>query len=131
MTETEHLGDTNEQISQRRSKLLKLREKGNPFPNTFRRTHAAEQCLSYGSETAEVLEKQNRAVSVAGRMMTRRLMGKASFVHLQDMSGRIQLYIKQDLLPEGQYDEFQSWDLGDILGVEGVLFKTKTGELSI
>ncbi len=131
MTETEHLGDTNEQISQRRSKLLKLREKGNPFPNTFRRTHAAEQCVSYGSETAEALEKQNRAVSVAGRMMTRRLMGKASFVHLQDMSGRIQLYIKQDLLPEGQYDEFQSWDLGDILGVEGVLFKTKTGELSI
>lgn len=131
MTETEILGDTNEQISQRRLKLLKLREKGNPFPNTFRRTHAAEQCLSYSSETAEALEKQNIAVSVAGRMMTRRLMGKASFVHLQDMSGRIQLYIKQDLLPEGQYDEFQSWDLGDILGVEGVLFKTKTGELSI
>lgn len=132
MTETEILGDTNEQIEQRKSKLLKLREKGNAFPNTFRRSHSAEQCHSpYALETPETLEKQNIPVSVAGRMMTRRLMGKASFVHLQDMSGRIQLYIKQDLLPDGLYDEFQSWDLGDILGVEGVLFKTKTGELSI
>lgn len=132
MTETEILGDTNEQIEQRKSKLLKLREKGNAFPNAFRRTHSAEQCLlPYSAETAEALETQNIVVFVAGRMMTRRLMGKASFVHLQDMSGRIQLYIKQDLLPEGLYDEFQSWDLGDILGIEGVLFKTKTGELSI
>jgi lysyl-tRNA synthetase class 2 len=132
MIETEILGDTNEQITQRRAKLLKLREKGNPFPNTFRRTHSALECLAgYFSETPENLEKQNISVSVAGRMMTRRLMGKASFVHLQDMSERIQLYVKQDLLPEGLYDEFQSWDLGDILGIEGVLFKTKTGELSI
>jgi lysyl-tRNA synthetase class 2 len=132
MTDTEILGDTNEQISQRRSKLLKLREKGNAFPNAFRPSHSAEDCHSrYASETTENLEHQNISVFVAGRMMTRRLMGKASFVHLQDMSGRIQLYIKQDLLPEGLYDEFQSWDLGDILGAEGVLFKTKTGELSI
>ncbi len=131
MIETEILGDTNEQIAQRRSKLLKLREKGNPFPNAFRPSHSAVQCLSYALETPENLETENVRVSVAGRMMTRRLMGKASFVHLQDMSGRIQLYVKQDLLSEGIYDEFQSWDLGDILGVEGVLFKTKTGELSI
>lgn len=131
MTETDILGDTNEQIAQRKSKLLALRKKGNPFPNAFRRTHSAEQCMAYAAETAENLDTQHINVFVAGRMMTRRLMGKASFVHLQDMSGRIQLYIKQDLLPEGVYDEFQSWDLGDILGVEGVLFKTKTGELSI
>ncbi len=131
MTEIEILDDTNEQITQRKSKLLKLREKGNPFPNAFRRSHLALECLSYAQETPESLEKENIQVAVAGRMMTRRLMGKASFVHLQDMSGRIQLYIKQDGLPEGVYDEFQSWDLGDILGVAGVLFKTKTGELSI
>ncbi|HXH55485.1 MAG TPA: lysine--tRNA ligase [Gammaproteobacteria bacterium] len=132
MTETEILVDTNEQIAQRRSKLLKLREKGNPFPNAFRPSHSAVECfVPYALDTPENLETQNIRVLVAGRMMTRRLMGKASFVHLQDMSGRIQLYIKQDLLAEGIYDEFQSWDLGDILGVEGVLFKTKTGELSI
>ncbi|HQZ87332.1 MAG TPA: lysine--tRNA ligase [Gammaproteobacteria bacterium] len=132
MIETEILGDTNEQIAQRRSKLLKLREKGNPFPNAFRPSHSAAQCLvPHALKTSENLETENIRVLVAGRMMTRRLMGKASFVHLQDMSGRIQLYVKKDLLPEDIYDEFQSWDLGDILGVEGVLFKTKTGELSI
>jgi len=70
-------------------------------------------------------------VTVAGRMMTRRLMGKASFIHLQDATGRIQLYIKQETLGDAAYEDFQSWDLGDILGVHGVVFKTKTGELSI
>ncbi len=75
--------------------------------------------------------RQPVQVKVAGRMMTRRLMGKASFAHLQDMSGRIQLYIARDHLAEGVYNEFKTWDLGDIIGASGVIFKTQTGELSI
>ncbi len=132
MTESEIAVDPNEQIEQRRKKLELLREKGNPFPNNFKPNHlAAELQAQFGAKTNEELESNGISVSVAGRMMTRRLMGKASFVHLQDMSGRIQLYIKEDLLSLDVYAEFQSWDLGDILGVEGSLFKTKTGELSI
>ncbi len=78
-----------------------------------------------------MLAQKMALVKVAGRMMTRRLMGKASFVHLQDMSGRIQLYIARDHLPEGVYADFKTWDLGDIIGANGVIFKTQTGELSI
>ena len=132
MTESEMLEDTNEQIEQRRSKLQRIREQRNPFPNAFRRNQLAKNLHdNWGNEDTETLERNAVQVNVAGRMMTRRLMGKASFVHLQDVSGKIQLYIKQDVLPEGQYELFQSFDLGDILGVKGVLFKTKTGELSI
>jgi lysyl-tRNA synthetase class 2 len=132
--ELERAVDTNEQIAQRRAKLSKLREKGNPFPNHFRRHHLAAD-LQTEFASAEVdgqaLEDQQIEVSIAGRMMTRRLMGKASFADIQDVSGRMQLYVKKENLPEGQYDEFLSWDLGDILGVKGILFKTKTGELSV
>lgn len=124
--------DSNEQILQRRSKLVTLREKGNAFPNQFVPEHLAAQLhLDYGDQENTVLEEKPIPVKIAGRMMTRRIMGKASFVHLQDMSGRMQLYVKQDGLAGNQYDEFLTWDLGDILGVEGVLFKTKTGELSV
>ncbi|MGV8209274.1 OB-fold nucleic acid binding domain-containing protein, partial [Pseudomonas aeruginosa] len=80
----------------------------------------------------EALTSLNVEVSVAGRMMTRRIMGKASFVTLQDVGGRIQLYVARDDLPEGVYNEqFKKWDLGDIVGARGKRFKTKTGELSI
>lgn len=124
--------DANEQIEQRRRKLAILREQGNPFPNDFKPQHFATQLQAqYGTKTPEELENHPIEVSVAGRMMTRRLMGKASFAHLQDMSGRIQLYIKEDVLTKEQYSEFQNWDLGDILGVKGTLFKTKTAELTI
>jgi lysyl-tRNA synthetase class 2 len=122
----------NEQIKQRQDKLSDLRKLGNAFPNDFKRQHLAKDLFDhYHDYENEILESKPVLVSVAGRMMTRRLMGKASFVHLQDMSGRIQLYIRQDALPTAQYETFQNWDLGDILGVEGVLFKTKTGELSV
>ncbi len=132
MTESEMNMDTNEQIAQRKAKLAKLREKTNAFPNQFRRNHFAQDLhTQYDEMSTEMLEAKPLAVKIAGRMMTRRLMGKASFVHLQDMSGRMQLYIKEDLLPKGVYEEFQTWDLGDILGAEGTLFKTKTGELSV
>jgi lysyl-tRNA synthetase class 2 len=132
MIETEMAMDPNEQIEQRREKLSLLRKKGNPFPNHFKPNYLAAQLkMQFATKSNEDLENNPLSVSVAGRMMTRRLMGKASFVHLQDMSGRIQLYVKEDLLLKDVYAEFQNWDLGDILGVEGTLFKTKTGELTI
>ncbi len=124
--------DTNEQIAQRRAKLAQLREQGIAYPNDFRRDALAAKLLDkYGELSVEDLESQAIAVKLAGRIMTRRIMGKASFTHVQDMSGRIQLYVARDLLPEGVYQQFKHWDLGDIVGVAGVLFKTKTGELSI
>lgn len=127
--------ETNEQMVVRRQKLKAIRNLGKAFPNDFRPKDLSEALHAlYGEKTAEELENIDAAVgfvSLAGRMMTRRVMGKASFVNLQDRKGKIQLYIKKDALPEGQYEAFESWDLGDILGVEGQVFKTKTGELSV
>ena len=124
--------DTNELIAQRRAKLTELRERANAYPNDFRRDAvAAKLHEKYHEKTEPELEAQPIHVKVAGRIMTRRLMGKASFVHLQDMSGRIQLYVRQDAVAPDVYEQFLQWDLGDIIGVEGNLFKTKTGELSI
>jgi lysyl-tRNA synthetase, class II len=124
--------DEQEQIAQRREKLKTLRERGNAFPVDFRRNvMAGELHAEYGEADAGRLEAEPRRVKVAGRMMTRRVMGKAAFVHLQDMSGRIQLYIQRDAVSDEVYADFKRWDIGDILGVEGVLFRTKTGELSV
>ncbi|HEC13264.1 MAG TPA: lysine--tRNA ligase [Acidiferrobacteraceae bacterium] len=125
--------EENEQIVQRRVKLKKLRQDGQAFPNDFRRNvMAGELHAQYDDIAGEALETQAIRVTVAGRMMSRRIMGKASFAHIQDMSGRIQLFVQRDSLPEGFYNEqFKKWDIGDIIGVEGELFKTKTGELSI
>lgn len=126
--------DENEQIQVRKQKLASLRKtQKNPFPNDFRRTHVSA-CLhaGFGEKTHDELEATPVEVKVAGRMMLRRLMGKASFCQLQDMGGQIQVYVKSDgLSSQGTYEEFKHWDIGDILGVEGILFKTKTGELSI
>lgn len=124
--------DENEQIAQRRSKLSELRKQSNPYPNTFKPSDiAAELHANYQEYTTEKLEELAIEARVAGRLMTRRIMGKASFIHLQDRSGKIQLYVKQDQMPAQMYDAFKEWDLGDIIGVQGVMFKTKTGELSI
>jgi lysyl-tRNA synthetase class 2 len=126
--------DENKLIAQRREKLTRLREKGIAFPNDFRRNvMAGELHAEYGEKSSDELEELNIRVSVAGRLMSRRIMGKASFAHIQDMSGRIQLFVQRDSLPEGFYnEEFKKhWDLGDIVGAEGQLFKTKTGELSV
>ncbi|RMD68821.1 MAG: lysine--tRNA ligase [Gammaproteobacteria bacterium] len=124
--------EDNEQIAQRRAKLAAWRETGEAYPSEFRRTHLAAEILAlYGSWSGERLAESPVRVRVAGRMMTRRLMGKASFAHLQDMSGRIQIYLKKQNLPEGVYEAFKKWDLGDIVGAEGVLFKTRTGELTV
>lgn len=129
----EQAQDLNNELKARREKLAALREKGIAFPNDFRRDSISEQLhASYDDKENDELEALNLEVTVAGRMMTRRIMGKASFATLQDVGGRIQLYVSRDDLAEGIYNEqFKKWDLGDILGARGKLFKTKTGELSI
>ncbi|MGZ8163169.1 MAG: lysine--tRNA ligase, partial [Methylobacter sp.] len=110
-----------------------LRENGIAFPSDFRRNVVAGELLAeYGEKSKEDLEAEPVRVKLAGRIMTRRIMGKASFAHIQDMSGKIQLYVTRDALAEGFYnDHFKKWDIGDIVGAEGVLFKTQTGELSV
>jgi lysyl-tRNA synthetase class 2 len=119
-------------IAQRRAKLAALREQGSAFPTDFRRNvMAGELHAEYGDKDNAYLEANPRRVSVAGRMMAKRIMGKASFAQLLDMSGRIQIFIQRDALPENAYEAFKAWDIGDILGAEGVLFRTKTGELSV
>ncbi len=131
---TDQTQDENKLIAQRREKLNQIRERGIAFPNDFRRNViAGELHAEYGEKSAEELEAMGVRVKVAGRLMSRRIMGKASFAHLQDMSGRIQLFVQRDALPEGVYNERfkREWDVGDILGAEGELFKTKTGELSV
>ena len=125
--------DENTQIAQRRAKLALLRAQGNPFPNNFRRDSlAAELHEKYGALDNTVLESDPVRVKVAGRMMAKRVMGKASFAQIQDMSGRIQLFVQRDAISVEHYEDgFKKWDVGDILGAEGALFKTKTGELSV
>jgi lysyl-tRNA synthetase class 2 len=125
--------DENKLIAQRREKLTALRENGTAFPNDFRRDSLAAGLHGlYQDKTTEELETMQVRVSVAGRMMAKRVMGKASFTKLQDMSGQIQLFLQRDNLPEGVYNEgFKKWDVGDLIGAEGVMFRTKTGELSI
>ena len=130
--------DENKLIAQRREKLKSLRDiasenGGTAFPNEFRRDSLASDLLAhYDDKSKEELEELTIRVAVAGRMMAKRIMGKASFAQLQDMSGRIQLFVQRDGLPEGVYnDGFKKWDVGDIIGATGVLFKTKTDELSV
>jgi lysyl-tRNA synthetase class 2 len=126
------LQEDNKLTVQRREKLAALREKGVAFPNDFRRDALAQELhAKFGEMAAEDLEAKALPVKLAGRLMTKRIMGKASFAHIQDMSGRIQVFLQRDSLPEGLYEEFKGWDLGDIVAVEGTLFKTKTGELSV
>jgi lysyl-tRNA synthetase class 2 len=124
--------DENEIIAQRRMKLGALRESGNAFPNDFRPEHQAKPLHeAHEVKTKEELAEAAIKVSVAGRVVLRRIMGKASFVTLQDTTGRIQLYVRQNDLGEDMYDEFKRWDMGDIIGAEGSLMKTNKGELSV
>ncbi len=124
--------DTNDLIAQRRAKLAEWREQGGAFPTHFRRNALAADVLKENANKTDAeLEANPVEVKLAGRVMLRRLMGKASFTHIQDMSGRIQLYVRQEDVGNEVYEAFKHWDLGDIVGVEGSLFRTKTGELSI
>jgi lysyl-tRNA synthetase class 2 len=124
--------DENQIITERREKLAGLRAQGVAFPNDFeRRDYAADIHAQHGETAAETLVATPVQVQLAGRMMLKRVMGKASFATLQDMSGRIQIYVMRDQLGEEAYDAFKRMDLGDILGVAGHLFRTKTNELTI
>jgi len=124
--------DENKLIAERRQKLAALRTAHEPaFPNDFRRDSlASELHLGFDEMDGAALEAQAIRVTVAGRMMLRRIMGKASFATVQDASGRIQVFLQRDVLGD-VYDAFKGWDIGDILGAEGLLFRTKTGELSV
>ena len=124
--------DENQYIAQRREKLNQLRAQGQAYPNQFKREDFAGQLQdSYSELTREALEEKAVSVQLAGRMMLKRVGGKASFANLQDMSGRIQIFLKLDVIGEDAYEAFKHSDIGDIYGVNGVLFQTKTGELTI
>jgi lysyl-tRNA synthetase class 2 len=124
--------DENRLIAQRREKLAELRTEGNAFPNDFRRNVMnAELATEYAEADAETLKGDTRRVKIAGRLMTKRVMGKASFATIRDMSGDMQLYVKRDDIAEGVYPAFKKWDLGDIIAAEGTLFRTQKGELSV
>lgn len=126
--------DENRLIAERRAKLVALRARGVAFPNDARREHyAGDLQAEYADKehwTAEALESSGRVVRIAGRLMAKRVMGKAAFAQLQDMSGRIQLYLVGADLGEA-YEAFKGWDIGDIVAVEGGLTRTRTGELSV
>jgi lysyl-tRNA synthetase class 2 len=129
MTE-EHL-DESEVYHIRKEKLAQLRTQGFSFPNQFRREDlAADLMANHATTEKEVLAQKQVKASVAGRIVLRRVMGKASFFHIQDVSGRVQVYLRSNDLPE-LYEQFKHWDLGDIVGVRGELFITNTGELTI
>ncbi len=131
MSEQEHLEQNNEDVSEqqriRREKLQTLKENGrDPFLLTrFERTHTSKDV----TEGFDALE--GKTVSVAGRMISKRLMGKASFSHIQDTDGRIQIYVRKDVLGDEAYEEYKKFDIGDVIGIEGEVFKTSTGEVSV
>jgi lysyl-tRNA synthetase class 2 len=126
--------DENHLIAERRGKLTALRAQGVAFPNDFRRTDYAQDLQDAYADaerwTGEALEGEGRRVAVAGRLLAKRVMGKAAFAQIQDVSGRIQLFLQSTVLGDA-YDAFKGWDVGDIVAAEGALMRTKTGELSI
>ncbi|MGD9292840.1 MAG: lysine--tRNA ligase [Gammaproteobacteria bacterium] len=124
--------EENPLVAERRRKLDALRAEGQAFPNDFRKNAQADELHgAFGDWDPERFETEEVRVAVAGRIMAKRVMGKASFVRLQDMTGSIQLFLSRDELPQGIYQQFKSWDIGDIVGAEGTMFKTRTGELSV
>jgi lysyl-tRNA synthetase class 2 len=129
-----HATDENRLIAERRAKLAALRGQGIAYPNDFRRIdHAGDLLAEYADAVAwpaETLEASARRVAIAGRVMAKRVMGKAAFAQLQDVSGRIQLFLQSNVLGEA-YDAFKGWDVGDIVAAEGALTRTRTGELSV
>ncbi len=124
--------DENKLIAERRAKLNALREQGNAYPNDFRRNAiAGELHQTFHAHDKETLEQEHIEVSVSGRMMRKNVMGKGSFIALQDRSGRIQVRVERDCLPDGVYQAFKKWDVGDIVGARGVLSRTNKGELTV
>ena len=135
-THAEHGGaeriDENKLIAERRAKLAELRARGAAYPNDFRRDALAGQLQdAFGERSGEWLEANPTHVTVGGRMLLKRVMGKASFANIADRTGQIQLFLQKGALGEELYEAFKGWDVGDIVGASGVLFRTKTGELSV
>jgi lysyl-tRNA synthetase, class II len=124
--------EDNKLVEERREKLKALRRQGPAFPNDWRPTHhAGELARGFNAHDKAALEKAGVKVAIAGRMMLKRVMGKASFATLQDGTGRMQIYVANDVAGEAAHEAFKHWDLGDIVGVEGTLFKTNKGELTV
>jgi len=124
-------GDENKLIAERRAKLAALRAQGPAFPNDFRRDALAAQLQhGFGERSGEWLDANPTHVTVGGRLMFKRVMGKASFGKIADRTGQIQLYLQQEALGAA-YEAFKGWDVGDLVGASGVLFRTRTGELSV
>jgi lysyl-tRNA synthetase class 2 len=125
-------GDENKLIAERRTKLAALRARGAAFPNDFRRDAlAGELHQAFGERGGQWLEANPTRVRVGGRMLLKRVMGKASFANIADRTGEIQLFLQKDALGAQAYEQFKGWDVGDIVGAAGVLFRTKTDELSV
>lgn len=133
MTEQKNPGqDENEIIALRKARLAELRAQGNAFPNDFRRQHEANELHhAYGDKTKQELQQDPVTTAVAGRIVLRRMMGKASFITIQDVSGRIQLYVRQSDIGDEAYSDFKRLDIGDIIGAQGTLMVTNTGELTV
>lgn len=124
--------EDNKLIAARREKLSQWRNGGDAFPNDFRRDVLAEEIHGlYAQRSAESLETAEVRISLGGRIMSRRVMGKSSFAHIQDQTGQLQLFVNRGNVGEALYKEFKSWDIGDIVGATGTLFRTRTGELSL
>jgi lysyl-tRNA synthetase, class II len=124
--------DENQIIAERRAKLARLRDEGTAYPNDFVPRHRAERLLAdHASRSREELQSAAVQVSVAGRMVLKRVQGKASFATLQDATGRIQLWLNDEGVGAETHEAFKHWDLGDIIGAEGTLFRTMKGELSV
>jgi lysyl-tRNA synthetase class 2 len=124
--------EENALIAERRRKLAERRESGDAFPNDFRRNALADELhCTFGSHDDESLAAESPVVRVAGRMMAKRVMGKGSFIKLQDRTGQIQVRLERDRLPDGIYQDFKRWDVGDIVSAAGKLFRTQTGELTV
>jgi len=131
-TTTATVQDENKLIAERREKLRALRAQGIAFPNDFAPdAFAGDLVTEFDGKTAEEVEAAARRVKVSGRMMSKRDTGKLAFVHIQDMTGRIQLFVQINTVGEETYKPFKTWDIGDIVGAEGALMRTKTGELSV
>lgn len=124
--------DENHIIAERRAKLAEWRATGKAYPNDFERENISGKIIElYDSKTSEELEANPVEVKVAGRIMLKRVMGKASFITISDVGGRIQIYVARDKVGEEEYAAFKRWDIGDIVGVVGPLFRTKTNELTV
>ena len=129
MADDNNKQEENKLIAERRAKLDALREQGNAFPNDFRRNAISEELhRTFAAHDKDALAEEKVEVSVAGRMMAKRVMGKIAFVRLQDRSGAIQLMIQRDHLPEGVFHAFKHWDIGDILGARGRVSSARDGE---